>query len=889
MDGFVAQDDWPFVARREELALLTDVITHAGDQADGGTGAVVFAEAGVGKTRLVREALVSAADLGHPTGWAVATRSSALTPYSALAHLVSDARLDGHDDAASLHRELADALRVRHGDRRLVLAIDDAHLLDAGSAALVLRLVLTASVTLLATVRAGEPVDDSITALWKDGLCRRLDLERFSLAETTELVRSALGDDVAMPVVERIASASDGNALFARELVLAALGTGTLRRLDGIWRWDGRVPITPRLVDAVGQRLDGLSPAERTTLGLLALADPLPLRVAERVAELACLSGLEAAGLLRIDDEGDGGRVTCRPRHPLYGEVLLAQLGAVECRRLMRIVADALEAEPPLDEEDAMRVAAWRLEAGGDVSAAALLSAATTADRAFDHQLAERLARGALGRGGGAPAAVALARAANGRNRYDDAEATLADAEADALAGDDDLRRAYLEARFAALFHGLSRPEETLAMLGRAAAGHDDSRTQHLVAGLRAHVLVDGGRLQETVEVADTVLSVPDADRTSVLLCAATKGEALIELGRTSRVGDLHARLGALAAQDVPESGRAGMIAALQVLQCQFYDGRADDVVAQLEEYDAALARSRDEAQRGLVSMSLGLAHLLRGTPASARHHLHAAIAALGSSDFGGVRAWTLAMLAQAEALAGDVVAAHRARSASRAFDLTGRSARYEADFVAADALTAMAEGSLTRAAEIAWAGAERAGELLVSRARMLHLALRLGAPPGDVVGPLADVGAVAECDLPRLFHDHAEALAAGDGAALEAVADSFAARGLRLLAAEAAAQASSAHAVAGVPSGATREAARSAALAARCEGARTPALLVSAALAPLSRREREVARLAASGMTNAAIAHQLTVSVRTVESHLYQAFGKLGVDRREDLSGVLG
>ena len=35
----------------------------------------------------------------------------------------------------------------------------------------------------------------SITALWKDGLCRRLDLERFSLAETTELVRSALGDD----------------------------------------------------------------------------------------------------------------------------------------------------------------------------------------------------------------------------------------------------------------------------------------------------------------------------------------------------------------------------------------------------------------------------------------------------------------------------------------------------------------------------------------------------------------------------------------------------------------------------------------------------------------------------------------------------------------------
>lgn len=882
-----AETEWPFVARVEELALLKNVITDGADRPSRPSGAIVFADPGVGKTRLVREALDWAADAGHPTAWAIATSASAITPYATLAHLGPDVRFGAHDDAASLHREFIAALQQRHHGRRLVLAVDDVQLLDPGSAALVLQLVLSASVTLLATARRGVQPSDSITALWKDGLCRRLDLQRFSVTETGEMVRAALGGEVAGREIERIAETSGGNALFVHVLVIAAVGAGSLRRVDGVWRWDGRVPLTPRLVDAVGQRLEGLPAADRATLGLVALGDPLPLSVAERLADPAVLTGFETAGLLRVDDEG--GRASCRLGHPLYGEVLLDQLGTVECRRLMRILADELEQETTVRDHDAMRIAIWRLDAGAEVAAEELVAAAATANEAFDHVRAERLALGALERGGATAAAVVLARALNGQNRFEEAESALAAAEQEALAHSDErLFREYLDLRFAALFHGLSRPEETLGMLARAVAVRAEPGARHFAAGYRAHVLVDAGRLRETVDVANSVLDDARADDESVLLCASTKGEALIALGLTRSAAAAHETLRSLVAAGGPGSGRAAMIAALQELQCLFYDGQVNELLARLEGYAAALAESPDVAQRGLVAMSLGAAYLQRGAAVSARRSLHEAIAALGSSDFGGTRAWALAMLAQAEALTGSLDAARRAREASRRFTLTGRTARYELDFVTADALIAMAEGSATRAAELALDAANRVGELQLERTRLLHLALRMGAPLNRLIEPLDAVTQVTEAALPRIYHEHAVALAAGDGAALEELAERLESLGMWLLAAEVAASASTAHARRAVRSGAARAAARSAALAVRCEGARTPALTVSGPLVPLSRREQEVARLAATGLSNAAIAGQLTVSVRTVESHLYQAFAKLGVTRREELQDVL-
>jgi DNA-binding CsgD family transcriptional regulator len=55
-----------------------------------------------------------------------------------------------------------------------------------------------------------------------------------------------------------------------------------------------------------------------------------------------------------------------------------------------------------------------------------------------------------------------------------------------------------------------------------------------------------------------------------------------------------------------------------------------------------------------------------------------------------------------------------------------------------------------------------------------------------------------------------------------------------------------------------------------------------------LTNREREVATLAAQGMTSKEIAANLFVSVRTVDNHLQQVYVKLGIKRRSELSGRL-
>ena len=61
-----------------------------------------------------------------------------------------------------------------------------------------------------------------------------------------------------------------------------------------------------------------------------------------------------------------------------------------------------------------------------------------------------------------------------------------------------------------------------------------------------------------------------------------------------------------------------------------------------------------------------------------------------------------------------------------------------------------------------------------------------------------------------------------------------------------------------------------------------------TAAPTRLTRREREIATLAAGGMTSKAIAQRLVLSVRTVDSHLAGSYAKLGVHSREGLQKAL-
>ncbi|MER6070203.1 LuxR C-terminal-related transcriptional regulator [Streptomyces sp. NPDC001817] len=151
--------------------------------------------------------------------------------------------------------------------------------------------------------------------------------------------------------------------------------------------------------------------------------------------------------------------------------------------------------------------------------------------------------------------------------------------------------------------------------------------------------------------------------------------------------------------------------------------------------------------------------------------------------------------------------------------------------------------------------------------------AVRLGAP-GRVAGRLP-AGSV--------FARHAEALARGDGAGLDRVAEGLEERGFLLFAAEAYAQAARAHRD---PRAARLSRTRAVALARRCQVARTPAL-AGLVLGELTARQRQIVTLAASGLSNREIAERLTLSVRTVGNHLYSAYSRLGTGDRGALPSL--
>ena len=62
-------------------------------------------------------------------------------------------------------------------------------------------------------------------------------------------------------------------------------------------------------------------------------------------------------------------------------------------------------------------------------------------------------------------------------------------------------------------------------------------------------------------------------------------------------------------------------------------------------------------------------------------------------------------------------------------------------------------------------------------------------------------------------------------------------------------------------------------------------ALLPSSGLHPLSKRETEVARLVADGLTNKEIAARIWRSDRVVDTHVQNSFNKLGFHNRSELT----
>jgi DNA-binding NarL/FixJ family response regulator len=111
---------------------------------------------------------------------------------------------------------------------------------------------------------------------------------------------------------------------------------------------------------------------------------------------------------------------------------------------------------------------------------------------------------------------------------------------------------------------------------------------------------------------------------------------------------------------------------------------------------------------------------------------------------------------------------------------------------------------------------------------------------------------------------------------------------GDRLAAADAAAQAVVAYQHAGLRGAAMTASATTQRLAGECQGAQTPALRAATTPHPFTARQREIISLAAQGLSNKEIAARLTMSIRSVEGHLFRASQRVAANNREQLISIL-
>ncbi|MFF6947231.1 LuxR C-terminal-related transcriptional regulator [Streptomyces iakyrus] len=343
-DATTLELPWPFAGREDELELVRRSLTGVR------RGIVVTGPAGCGKTRLVTEAI-----RGTDCARAGGTPESRTIPFAAFAHLLPD--------SVTLHR----AVQLLSGVRTLL--VDDAHLLDDASAALVHQLAVHGRTRLLVVATDGAPVPGAVSRLWTGELLPRLALEPLPEEETGRLLTAGAGPLDAL-TLNRLRRLSRGDLRLLRDLLGAVRGQLTPVPDTGERAWRGPVPLTASVREHTAPVLGRSRPLERETLDRLAFAEPLSQDLDD--LDLGALEALESDGLIEVDDHG-----AVRLAHPLYGPVLRAAAGRLRARRLARApeeYAAALDAECAaltrrIDRADvratATPVGEWQVAEGG--------------------------------------------------------------------------------------------------------------------------------------------------------------------------------------------------------------------------------------------------------------------------------------------------------------------------------------------------------------------------------------------------------------------------------------------------------------------------------------------------------------------------------------------
>lgn len=859
---------WPLVGRDSELQRVAALRSAAAP------GGVLIAPAGYGKSRLAREAVSAAGSDGAFTAWVQGTQTAASVPLAAFATLLPEA---GSDQLLTLIRQSIAALRSRAGTRPLVLGIDDAHLLDPISAALVLHLAMTRSAFLVVTLRTGEGAPDAVGSLTKDAGLARIDLPPLDEAATGRLVETALGGAVEQRAVRWVHERSEGNPLYVRELLIGAVDSGSLEPSRGLWRLVGRPPMTGSLRGFMEQRLAALGDDVRQAVELLAIGEPLPLSAATELTSHEALSAAEEQHMLTIDAGGPEPAV--RLAHPLVGDVIHGSLSPGQADDLRRRLAAAVGHGKQAGPGDALRVARWWLDAGDPIPAELLLDAARAALVASDPELASQLARLAIGGGQRAEGSLLLARACIARKRFEEAATVLADAQ-DAIA-DPSIALDYLELYISVLFWGLHREDDLRALFERAQAWWPEPSWQQRLHPLRLYVEELGRPYGSTLSLSKQILDdaslVPDV-RLQVERIHAID---LLYAGRAKESVAWTTRMRPSPPLEDPQDQFAASSWVLAALES------GDDwpvFARELEAYFRTAIRLDDRPACGLAAYGLGALGAAGGRLDDAARWFAESELQLEHGDVYGSLSLTRACIAELHAVRGQLEPL--GPSLERAWELLDGTEPRPGQiptFTRAQAWARHARGDADGARALLLATAREILPMPLFAAQLGYEAMRAGADP-EVVRPVIE-DAAARCDgrLTGACARDVAARASGDADAIIAVSEHLEGLGATVYAMEAAAAA--AWTVAG---GRRRETTRRAAMRAERlhalgQGLRRPELPAVGSAVPLTDREHELIRMAGAGLSNADIADRLSLSIRTVETHLYRAMQKLGVsDRRE-------
>lgn len=863
---------WPLTGRDEELKLVVAALC---DESEHG-GVAIVGRPGVGKTRLAREAAATAISRGWVVRMVSGTAAAHAIPLGAFAEWIDQAGVQPLNLVAAVSSSLVST----PSGKPVVVVVDDAHLLDDLSAFLLHQLVRRRAAAVIATVRAGRKVPETVSALWKDSDLRRLDLQPLSRLQSDALLGTALGGSLRAETAKRLWELTRGNVLYLHEIVRQEQEAARLSDGEDGWHWTGEMTASPTLVDLVDLHMGAVTESVLEVVDLVTMADPLELGYLASLVDLPAIEEAERRELITVSSASATG--LARVAHPLYAEARRAHMGQMRSARLRGRLATAMnQPVAGLGAPDPVRLGLQWLESDLPADAGVYLRAAIAAFMRLDLVLTHRLAEAAVNAGGGLEAHLLHAQSLTRLGRGDEAQAVLAGLP-------EHEARDYVWAtaatmRAANLLFTPDGVAQSWVVIDEALASAPEGLVPQLLA-FRVVQLAMAAHPQEAVELGQSV----DSGQLSALaatILACGMAIALGDIGQPDAAA-LIAEEGNRRAAASPQAAYQAVALNLVYVDALVLSGRIREAVT-LGDRVCQLWADIPRVPHTVATAINGMAALAHGDLAAARVNIEAALDETESrADSTGLTYLLLVAYTETLARSGDVDAATKAQVQMEA----KRHPSYvymEPARLLASAWVAAARGRTSEAMGLAGQAGEfaRAHGQHAREAMCLQAAIQFGdhrhAPRLEELGELT-VG-------PRvgLARQWANALSGGDADELMSTSRGMEDMGDNIGAADAAAQA------AGIFKRDNRNGARltasgrAAALAKRC-GATTVATKLAATSLPLTKREREISTLVSQGMSNQQIADVLVASRRTVEGHIYRACRRLGVKDRNELAAVM-